>query len=149
MFNYDRLLQTAMREFESGIIRLVEREFEALRALPDDVAAIPFIGEMPYTNEQFNPHAPAEELAALKALVAQALRAQKWFEFEAPAWAQPLPLRFEECVQLNRLYGDGVGPDWTRRFGLISRYAQDLRSLRWRYERMLPFEQYCAQVLNP
>jgi hypothetical protein len=146
MFNYDRLLQTAMKEFEAGVVRLVEREFEKLRALPDNVAAIPFIGGMPYTNEQFDPHAPPEELAELKALVAQALRARKWFEFEAPAWAQPLPLTYEDCIRGFNIRG--AGPDWSRRFDLISRYSKDLRAFRWQYQRVLPFEEFCAATLR-
>src|SRR5262245_38210049 len=97
---YERILQTAMRAFESEVERLVEREVEFLCTLPGKVADVPIIGSMPFTNARCDPHAPPEELAPLKALAAQALRARKWFEFEGPRWGQPLPLRLEDCHQL-------------------------------------------------
>ena len=95
MSNYDRLLKTAMVEFERAVVPQVEHEFEALRALPDAVAQIPWL------DGKFNPHAPPEEHAELKQRVIRALRCRHQFEFDAPLWAWPLPLCEKERVRLN------------------------------------------------
>jgi hypothetical protein len=138
MSNYERLLETAMREVERSVVRQVEREFEARRKLPDDICEVPFI------DGKYNPHAPPGEHAALKQRVIAALRCRKWFELEAPLWAQPLPLKLDDCHALLN------GPNRNdQRLTLVSRYGQELMGMAWDYQRAPRFEVYCAQLLVP
>jgi hypothetical protein len=65
-------------------------------------------------------------LVALTARIVRALAARKWFENEAPPWAQPLPLRYDDMITL--LNGPYQGK-WRPR--LVSEYAQRLRASGW------------------
>ena len=143
--DYDRLLETCVREFQRVIERVVEREFEAARVLPDDVVEVPWIGGWPHGPPgTYNPHAPRDELAALKQRVIRALCAQRWFEEEAPKWAQPLPLRFDECVALFN--GPNAGK---RRPGLVGEYGQYLGWMGWKLQHAQRFEEFCAYKISP
>ena len=69
----------------------------------------------------------------------RALCAQKWFERTAPKWAQPLPLREEECEMLLK--------DADSRLRLLGHYALSLRSTSWDCSTHPPFDaflQRCA-----
>jgi hypothetical protein len=85
MTDYDRLLETAMREFARGAESQVERAFERALQLGEE---IPWIGDA---------FPPPQYRDDLKQVVIRALCARKWFEFEAPRWAQPLPLKLDDC----------------------------------------------------
>jgi hypothetical protein len=52
------------------------------------MAPLPWIGHFPH------------ERATQKRVVIAALCAVRWFELEAPPWAQPLPLKAEDCYAL-------------------------------------------------
>ena len=127
----DRLKELSADEFERFIARKVERAFEA--AFPDPAAEVPFIGGC---------WPPLEYHDELRLTVIRALRAQRWFEQEAPPWAQPLPLTFEDCIA--RYNGPNRG---SRRGSLVGNYGVMLRQMQWRYENAWPFEVYCAHVL--
>jgi hypothetical protein len=96
----DRLLDISEKEFERCVKRLVAQKFEALRALPADVAEVPWIGG------KFDPHEPWEQHADR---VIKALHARRWFEGEAPPWGQPLPLSEKDCYMLINEGGHGSG----------------------------------------
>lgn len=129
--DYDRLLQAAMAEFERAIVDQVEAEFAAL---PNDIC------ETPWIDEEFFPLGRV----ALKQLVIKALCARRWFEFEAPRWAEPLPLKRNDC---HALY-NGVHRG-NQRSMLVGRYGVMLRGMHWDCQRAPPFEVFCAQVLSP
>jgi hypothetical protein len=133
--DYDRLLKISMAEFERKVTREVEELFEAARALPDEVCEIPFIGGT------YSPHALREELVPLKQRVIRALCCQHWFEFEAPRWAQPLPLRQKDCWALYNLPNCRRTP--------VGQYSEALRSLGWHYRRAPPFEVFYSQLQAP
>jgi hypothetical protein len=133
----DKLLEVSAREFEHAIERLVERKFEIRRALPNHISSTP------WTDKPFNPHAPLEQLVELKAREVRALLCQKWFEDEAPKWAQPLPLRYDRMIILLNQFD---GTNWRPR--LVSEYAQMLRMLGWHFERAQPFEIFSAHVVT-
>ena len=77
MSDYDRLLETAMREFERKVGSLVEQKFElvAKRLQSGEECEIPVIG---------GKFPPPEYRIDQKQRVMRALCAQKWFEYEAP-----------------------------------------------------------------
>ena len=130
MSDYAKLLETSMREFERGVEQQVERAFEAVR--PGD--EVPIIGgEWP----------PPEYRGDLKQRVAQALRARKWFELEAPKWAQPLPLSFEDC--LARFNGPNRN---SQRGWLVGEYGKLMRGRQWEFQHAPPFEEFCAGMLG-
>jgi hypothetical protein len=132
--------------FERMIERMVEREFNNLRALPDAVCEVPFIGGPPFDHYgQFNPHLPPEQHADLRQRVLRALRARRWFEFEAPPWAQPLPLKLEDCYAL---FNDPPHRGKIRP-ALVGEYGICLRGMDWRLEYAPPFEEFCAEQLSP
>jgi hypothetical protein len=136
MSDYARLLEVSMCEFERGVEQQVKRAFEAARALPGDVAQVPFIGG------EYDPHAPREQHSNLIRKVCRALCCQKWFEFEAPKWAQPLPLSAEDC------YGRWQGPNrGSQRHYLVGQYGLRLRGTGWERRNVPPFEVHCAQML--
>jgi hypothetical protein len=139
--DYNRLLQTAMREFEKEVVQQVEAEFArvlAKGAQPDE--EIPFIGgEFP----------PPQYRDGLKERVMRALLAQKWFEFEAPRWAWPLPIREEDSLARRNAEERWQNPRQDHRYRIVADYAESLRGLGWHYERILPFEIYCAHCLRP
>ena len=137
-------------EFERGVERLVEQcrfayerevreAFEANRARPCALCDVmPIIGGM--RGFQYNPHASRQSHRDLEALVVQALLARKWFEYEAPLWAQPLPLTEEDCAACFNRGGD-------RRSSLVGNYARRLREMWWDYRLATPFEVFCAHRL--
>jgi|SRR5262245_26256134 len=143
--NYQRLLESCLREFEREVEQTVAREFvrmhEALRA--GEECEIPVIGgEWPPES-----YRTAEYFSELQQRVVRALIARKWAEFELPRWALPLPLREEECIELIN------SPEsWTQRWGrswLRVEYSRHLRSLGWHLENVRPFEKFCAEKLRP
>jgi hypothetical protein len=121
-----------MGEFERVVESQVEREFaRAFKALQaGEACEIPIIGD---------PFPPPQYRDGLKERAAWALRARKWFEFEAPLWAQPLPLKRDDC---HALFNQP-----NRRLRPVGQYGIALRSMGWEYKRAIPFERYCAQVL--
>jgi hypothetical protein len=73
----------------------------------------------------------------------RAIAARKWFEFEAPRWAQPLPLSEDDCTACFN------GPErWGRRF-LTGKYGLRLRDALWHRENVPPFEVFCADTMRP
>lgn|SRR5262245_43711138 len=135
MNDYDRLLKTSLQEFEHKVTREVNELFEAAHALPDEICEIPFIGGT------YSPHAPQEQLTPLKQRVVRARCCQHWFTFEAPLWAQPLPLRLKDC---RALYNQP-----NRRLMPVGEYGEMLRSMGWHFERALPFEVFCQSQAPP
>ena len=129
---YDRVLKTALAEAEAGIVALVEREFEGL---PLDVKALPILGSWPH---------PEYERDRQKKAAVAALLAKKWFEFEGPLWAQPLPLTFAGCVELF----NGVH-QLNRRSQLRGGYGMHAGTMGWKIANMRPFEEFCAYELSP
>jgi hypothetical protein len=132
--DYGRVLETAMREFERGVERHVDREFErALKAMAaGDTCEIPFIGgEWP----------PPEYRDGLKERVIRALCARHWFRFEAPIWAGELPLTQKDC---NRMINQ---PD--RRRSLVGAYGDYLRTHHWHYQQVYTFEIFTAYRVSP
>jgi hypothetical protein len=132
---YDQLLKSDLQEFARKAAREVDEVFEALRALPDDVHEIPWIGGT------YPPHAPLEKLAPLKQRIVRARCCQHLFEFEAPRWAHPLPLRVKDC---RALYNQPK-----RRLMPVGRYGELLRAMEWHYQRAPLFTDYYAEYCAP
>jgi hypothetical protein len=62
------------------------------------------------------------ERTVQKQLAVRALCATCWFETEAPPWALPLPLTFEDCVALFNGPHQGDRRSWLRgEYGLMLR----------------------------
>jgi hypothetical protein len=135
--DYDRLLETAMREFERKVVSLVEREFERVCEAMQrgEECEIPVIG---------GEFLPPDYRAGLQERVMRALCARRWFEFEAPLWAQPLPLRNEDCIACFNPPHPTYGRRW-----LVGEYGVCLRSMDWHYERATPFEKFCQHLAPP
>jgi hypothetical protein len=131
MPDYDRLLQTCLREAERGIMDLVERKFADL---PITTWELPWIGAFPYSDR------PDQKKFAVAALTAKL-----WFTYEGPRWAQPLELSHEACVELI----DNPGRCNRRRAMLRGCYGLHARSVLWDIGRMTPFEVFCANELAP
>ena len=132
MSDYQRLLEASLRELERVVVHQVESEFEAL---PDNDSELPWIGGEPFCYC---------ERATQKNVVIAALLARKWFESEAPRWAQPLPLKFEDCIALFN--GPHRGNFRSR---MVGEYGIVLRSMRWNLQRIPKFEVFCSQMLSP
>lgn len=131
----DKLLDIAADEFERVVKQIVEREFEALRTLPDETAELPWIGGKYFHDQHDNQ----------QQRVVRALCARRWFEAEAPPWAQPLPLSEKDCFALINEGGHGGG----HRPRLRGEYGLRLRSGGWNLKYATPFEMFCAQKLMP
>jgi hypothetical protein len=127
-----RLSDIAEKEYERVIRRLVEQKFDAIRGRTD--VELPWIAD-PYYPEQHD---------ILQRRVLQALRCRRWFESEAPPWAQPLPLSFDDCVARFHIPHRGSQRGW-----LTGEYGKLMRGMNWNYERAPPFEMHCAQLLVP
>jgi hypothetical protein len=127
-----RLMDVAEKEFERIIQRLVEQKFAAIRGQIN--IKTPWIDD-PYYPEQHDD---------LQKLVLQALRCRRWFEGEAPPWALPLPLSFEDCVARFHIPHRG-----SQRGRLVGEYGKLLRGKNWEWKHALPFEEFCAQMLVP
>ena len=133
--DYNRLLKSALQEFRRKVEAEVDEVFEALRASPDDVCEIPWIGGT------YPPHTPCEKLVPLKQRVVRARCAQHWFGFEVGQWAQPLPLRQKDCVALYN--------QPNRRLAPVGQYGQILRMMDWHFHRVQRFEDFCAELSAP
>jgi hypothetical protein len=120
MDDYDRVLETVLREYQREIATPVEREFARLRELPDGVGKLPWIGGEYYREQH------AEQMQRVTA----ALGAKCWFEYEASLWAQPLPLKLEDC---HKLFNQP-----NRRLWPVGRYGIELRGMGWDYRRAPP-----------
>jgi hypothetical protein len=129
-----RLLQACTSEFEQQVADM----FEARRNQPITLCEIPIIGSI--RGHEYSPHAPRQQTYVLERLAVKALLAQKWFEDEAPKWAQPLPLTEEDCVALLQTRD--------RRPNLRGNYGRLLRELQWEYRNAKPFELFCAGKLG-
>lgn len=130
--SYEQMLETALRELEHLVVDQVEREFEAL---PDNADELPLIGGEPFCY--------FDRATQKKAAVA-ALLAKQWFEYEAPKWAQPLPLTAEAC------YARFNGPHQRDlRARLVGEYGLRLREARWDLQLAPKFEVFCSQILSP
>src|SRR5262245_11260442 len=130
-----KLLETSEREFEA----LVEREFEALRLLPDDEV------EAPITGDIFDPHDP-EQFERCKQRALQALACGVWWTSEMPPWAGPLPIKPQDISALRNQRG--LSQQGHRRALLVADYAERLRGSWWRPQNVVPFEIFCAQALG-
>jgi hypothetical protein len=132
MFDYDRMVQTALREFERKIRSEVDRKFaEVLMAMQAGIVCkVPIIGG------EWPPEDYPEVRAELKPRAIRALCCRKWFEFEAPMWAQPLPLTDDDCVALFNQPNE--------RLHVVGEYGILLRSSGWHRENVRPFEKYCG-----
>jgi hypothetical protein len=127
-----RLSDIAEKEYERIIQRLVEQKFKTIRGRTN--ATTPWIDDV-YHPEQHDD---------LQQRVLQALRCRRWFEYEAPPWAQPLPLSWEDCYA--RYQGLNRG---SQRGYLVGRYGILLRGAGWEWKNVPPFEMHCAQLLVP
>ena len=92
--------------------------FAALRA--GEEVEIPVIGGALPPPE----YRTAEYFDELQATGVRALCTRKWHEFEAPRWAQPLPLTEDDCIALYNL----PEPPWGRNW-LVAEYGRHLRAL--------------------
>jgi hypothetical protein len=120
--------------FEKFARRQVDRVFEGV---PLDAAVLPVIGDAwPFQHC---------DRATQKQVAVTALCALRWFETEAPIWAQPLLLKAEECYPLLNNHPCGRH----RRAFLRGSYGMHARSMSWNIERMTPFELFCAYQLLP
>ena len=86
MFDYERVLEAALREVEPMIERQVERAFAGLPDNPD--APLPWIGHFPH------------ERATQKWVVVAAVICRQWCRYELPRWAPGLPLKLHDCHAL-------------------------------------------------
>jgi hypothetical protein len=132
--DYERLLESALREFETTVEAIVEREFAAAAEAMRHGKA----GEIPIIGGAWP---PPQYRGVLKQRAMRALKARKWFEFEAPLWCQPLPLSQDECVALLN--------QPNRRLFPVANYGTMLRSHGWDLTYVLPFEVFVADELNP
>jgi hypothetical protein len=132
--DYERLLQSALREFETTVEAIVEREFAAAfdRMRQGERCEVPIIG---------GAWPPPEYREGRQARAMRALRARKWFEYETPLWAQPLPLSQDECVALFNQPNQRLGP--------VANYGTMLRSCGWDLSCVMPFEVFMACELSP
>jgi hypothetical protein len=140
---YDRILAANLRDYEREIARTVERKFtrmlEAIQA--GEEVEIPVIDEELAPPEYRTP----EYYDELQATAVRACVCRKWFEYESPRWAWPLPLTREDC--LARCNTPEARPH--SRAHLVGQYGLLLREFRWHYERAKPFEVFCADRLRP
>jgi hypothetical protein len=139
MSSYDRMLKSNLSAFEREVTKTVARKFEqVLRALQagEDV-------RIPVIDDEFPPkeYRTPEYFNELQAKLVRALVCRKWFEFEGPRWAQPLPLTEEDCYARAKPYHD--------RGSLICEYGRHLRDCSWDLERAQRFEVFCADRLRP
>jgi hypothetical protein len=136
--DYNWLLKKSLLEFKRKVELEVDEVFEALHTFADETCEIPWIGGT------YPPCTPQEQLVPLKQRVVRARCAQFWFEFEAPRWAQPLPLRLKDCQALYNQPNHRLRP--------VGEYGELLRALGWHLERAKPFEVFCeppAPASNP
>jgi hypothetical protein len=140
--DYDRLLATALREYERKVRSLMLPKLVAVLAAAQPGDEVPFIGDK-IQSPKYDDY--QEYRDGLPERVIRAVIAQKWFEFEAPLWAQPLLLKREECTAVFSSFDE---PPLGRR-NLVARYSLDLRSSGWDIKWAQPFEQFCAGIMRP
>jgi hypothetical protein len=122
----DKLLATCEREFE----RHIEMLFKTAHKIPGTgMAEIPVIGGrfLTWADHSF-----------LLPRVCAALCARERFRQDAPAWAQPLPLRWEDCKTLE--YDDNP------RFNLVGLFGISLHG-EWDYERHPSFAAFASGLM--
>jgi hypothetical protein len=149
MSEYDRQLRTILQEYETTVAQTVMNKFaRVLDALargegPDE---IPVIGGEWAPEEERTP----KYFEKLQQRVVRALVARCGFKYEAPAWAQPLPLTEADCVAR---YNAPEAREWNRRdydrAYLVGRYGMALRGCGWDPGCIVPFEVFCADHLRP
>jgi hypothetical protein len=131
--DYERLLKNCLVEYKREIAQTVARRFPSiLEAFQAGEIELPIIGrpETYWKPEDW------------QGLMSRALCAQKWFEFEGPKWAQPLPLTWDDCIA--RYQDAQRGREY-----LTGQYGLRLRAHDWYYERAPKFEVFCADQLRP
>jgi hypothetical protein len=137
---YERMLASNLREYEPNIRQTVGRLFarwhEALQA--GDEPEIPVIGGTLPPTEYRTP----EYFDELQAKAVRALCARKRHEFEAGAWAQPLPISEADCIARYQVEQRG-------RQYLVGQYGLLLRQYAWHCERAPLFEVFIADSLRP
>jgi hypothetical protein len=143
MSSYDRMLKTNLAEFEREVVKTVARKFERVLEVlrtGEDV-------KVPVIDDEFPPerYRTPEYFTELQAKVVRALVCRKWFQYEAPAWAWPLPITAEDCYARCNTPGE---PPYGRNF-LVGKYGLELRSAEWDLERAPRFEVFCANQLRP
>jgi hypothetical protein len=79
-------------------------------------------------------------VAILKARTRRALAAQAWFQLTGPAWAQPLPLSYEDRQQL-------LVKEDSNRMELFWHYAESLAHTLWDYRTHPPFQKFGQGVM--
>jgi hypothetical protein len=123
----DQLTQACRRMVED----YVQTAFEAARGLPSHISEIPFIGG------EYFPHGSEETHADLKRKVRAALYARERHNLAAPRWAQPLPLREHECIELKR--------DADNKLKLVGYFAMSWRKCTWDARHPL-FARFCCAL---
>jgi hypothetical protein len=120
--------------FVAAVERHVEAAFEADRTKLPKSDEIPIIGMLPHYD--YDPTAPREEHVELKAMVARAICARKWFEFEAPAYCQPLPISEVERLTLTNSL-----PYYRN---VVANYVSELRGAGWHVDHAKNFLDFYA-----
>jgi hypothetical protein len=110
----------------------VRGAFEAARGLPSPISEVPFIGGA------YCPRAKRAAHADLKRQVRAALCAHALHDLSAPHWAQHLPLREHECIELKR--------DADNKLKLVGYFGLSLRRCDWD-ERHPLFAEFCTSLL--
>jgi hypothetical protein len=94
-----------MAAYERKVASLVEPKLIARLDMMQPGDEIPIIGGMFADYERLAKEEPhikfptgQEYRADLQGRIMRAMAARKWFEFEAPRWAQPLPLSEDDCT---------------------------------------------------
>jgi hypothetical protein len=130
---YERILKNSMAEYEQKLRSLMLPKLRQVLEAAQPGDEVPFIGDK-VQSPQYDDY--QEYRDALPERVLRALYCKEWFRHEAPAWAQPLLLRSEECIAVYNLPGE---PRLGRR-SLVAHYSQYMRGLGWHIERAQPFE---------
>jgi hypothetical protein len=129
----DRIVKRTGAELERYVERHVKAVFEARRGSPSKSLEVPWIGG------QYNPRDKRENYADLMQQACKAVAAQWWFESNAPKWAWPLPLRFEDFDFLDQ------DPDGKQQ--ILGLYARSLRLLDWAYQIHPPLNAFGSGVM--
>lgn len=95
----------------------------------------------PWIGGTYCPRAPRASHATLQRLAVAALCAQRRFEREAPSWAQPLPLRADECEALLESADSQLR--------LVGHYGLSLRIADWDYDTHPSFDVFCKGMDYP
>jgi hypothetical protein len=98
--------------------------------LPPTLSEIPVIGGI---------FIPALDHSCLLPRVCAALCARERFRQDAPAWAPTLPLRAEDCAELEN--------DGSTRLNLVGYYGSSLREANWDYQGTRDFAVFASGLL--